>query len=73
MTELSVRGEIERLLADMRAKVLTESDARGTVFVSALVRQQSLPEVERSLVTPFARATLMGAWANYEARQKGYL
>lgn len=73
MAELNVRDEVEKLIAEMRAQALTDDDIRGTVFVSTLVRHESFPEVPQSLVTPLARAVLMGAWANYEARQKGYL
>lgn len=70
MLMLTVRDEVERLLADMRAKVLTLQDIRDTIHVSALVRQEALPEVEGSLVAPFARATLMGAWIKHDFNQQ---
>lgn len=67
---LTVRDEVERLLADMRAKVLTIQDIRDTIHVSALVRQESLPDAPQDLIGPFARATLMGAWIKHDFNQQ---
>lgn len=72
---LDVRTEVENLLAQMRARVLTIEDARDTVEVAAIVRQMAIPEIPEdagpSLISSIARATLFGAWIQYDARQHG--
>lgn len=70
-----VRAEVEKLLAEMRAHILTVDDARDTVEVSAIARQMAIPEVSEtaspSLISSVARATLLGAWIQYDARLHG--
>lgn len=67
---LNVREEIEGLLAEMRAKVLTIDDARDTLEIAAIVRQAALPEVPQDLIPAYARATLLGAWVQHDIRQR---
>lgn len=64
----TVRSEIEKLLAELREKALTLDDMRATVEVSAIARQAHIPEIEPSLIPAYARATLLGAWVQYDIR-----
>ncbi len=65
----SVRDEVEKLLAEMRAQVRTVDDLRDTVEIASIVRQAAFPEVQPSFVPALARATLLGAWVQYDARR----
>lgn len=65
---LTVRSEVEKLLAEMRAKVMTIDDARDTLEIAAIVRQAAIPEVQDDLIPAFARATLLGAWVQFDIK-----
>jgi len=69
----TVRSEVENLLAEMRAKADTLEEIRATVFIQARVRDHLFPEVPQSLLKPMARAVLLGAWVEHDARQRGYI
>lgn len=69
----TVRAEVEKLLADMRAKADTLEEIRATVFIQARVRDHLFPEVPESLLTPMARAAVLGAWVEHDARQRGFI
>lgn len=66
---LNVRDEVEKLLADMRAKALTLEDMRDTVEIAAIVRQAAIPAIPNDLIPAYARATLLGAWVQYDVRR----
>lgn len=76
-SQLTVRAEVERLLAEMRSHVLSIDDMRDTIHVQAIVRQTAIPEIPStspvSLVRALARATLLGAWVQHDASQRGFL
>lgn len=65
---MNARNEIEKLLAELREKAMTLDDVRATVEVSAIARQAHIPEMEPQLISPYARATLLGAWIQYDIR-----
>lgn len=67
---LNVRDEVEKLLADMRAKALTLEDMRDTVEIAAIVRQAAIPTIPNDLIPAYARATLLGAWMRYDINQR---
>lgn len=67
---LNVREEVEKLLAEMRAKVLTVDQARATVEVSAIARRAAIPDVDQNLIPAYARATLLGAWVQYDIQHR---
>lgn len=77
MEELTVRGEVYRLIAEMKAKAKTLEDLRDTVHAECLVQQRVIPELpsraSRSFVQAIARATVLGAMIELDARQRGYL
>lgn len=69
----TVRTEVEKLLADMRAKAATLEEVRATVFIQARVRDHLFPEVPQSLQTPMARSAVLGAWIEFEGRERGFI